>query len=174
VADRIRRGTSFAVRGRGARRQTLWLGGSLTTTTVATGTSVLVTVLNAAALLLRPFTVIRSRGLLMWESDQSAAGERPVGAVGEIVVTDVATGVGVAAVPTPVTDDESDWFWYQTLMMTLLVAPTGTGPGQIQYAVDSKAMRKVDTGDDVAMVVQNSSGVGAILTSYIKLLVKLH
>jgi len=174
MPNRIVRGTSFVGRGRAVRRQTLWLSGVLQSTTVATGASVIVTSLNAAALALRPFTVIRTRGLIQWESDQSAGGERPFGAVGKIIVTDVAAGVGVASVPTPVADDSSDWYVYQTMMTALLVAPTGTGPAFVQYAIDSKAMRKVDLGDQLVTVVENSSGVGGTMTSYFKSLIKLH
>jgi hypothetical protein len=60
--------------------------------------------LNAAALALRPFTIVRSRFTYGVISDQAASLEDQVGAVGIAVVSDQAVAVGATAVPTPITD----------------------------------------------------------------------
>ena len=69
-------------------------------------------VLNAAALALRPFTVVRTRANLIIRSDQQAASELFEVAYGETVVSEQASAAGVVSVPTPVTEDASDWHVY--------------------------------------------------------------
>ena len=64
--------------------------------------------LNATALALRPFTIVRQHYFLMLRSDQAAAAERQFGAFGCVVVSDQAEAVGVTAIPTPITDAGSD------------------------------------------------------------------
>ena len=67
--------------------------------------------LNAAALALRPFTIVRTRFLVSVVTDQVAADELVLGALGMAVVSDQAVAIGVTAVPTPITDMGSDlWF----------------------------------------------------------------
>jgi hypothetical protein len=47
-------------------------------------------------------------------SDQFAQSESQIGAIGLAVVTDQAVGIGVTAVPTPITDLSSDsWFLHR-------------------------------------------------------------
>ncbi len=103
--------------------------------------------LNAAALALRPFTVVRSRFLVSIASDQVAASETQVGAVGLAVVSDQANAIGVTAVPTPITDMGSDlWFVHQLLYNEMIFGSAIGFQTQAQriYEIDSKAMRKVD------------------------------
>ena len=173
---RTGRKSGFVNRG-GLRRETLWLAGTYASTTIAASTAVIVSSLNAAALALRPFTVVRARGLLMLESDQIAAAERLRCAYGVAVVSDQASAIGVTAVPTPTTDDGSDlWFLYQTIAHSVQVTAgqLAVGPAYHQVEMDSKAMRKVEDGMDIVTVVEQGAAVGAILTNYIRLLIKLH
>ena len=66
----VGRKSGFIVRGGARRRETLWIGDTLIETTIATGTTaVLLSTLNAAALALRPFTVVRTRGAVNISSD---------------------------------------------------------------------------------------------------------
>jgi len=95
----------------GPRRDTLWffIGSSVVNLTALGGT--LLTSLNAAALSLRPFTVIRTHLSVHLRSDQFAASEEQAAGVGMAVVSDEASAIGVSAIPTPVTDAASDlWF----------------------------------------------------------------
>ncbi len=147
-------------------------------TTVAAGTPVLLTSLNAAALALRPFTIVRTYVDLFFSSDQEAADEVQVGAYGQIVVSDQAQAAGVASVPTPITEMGSDWFAYQ-LMTNQFRFGTAVGfqsQAGSHYAIDSKAMRKVVVGQDVISCVELVSGTsnGADLISICRMLVKLH
>ncbi len=67
----------------GQRRQTDWFGISLGPTTVAASERLLLASLNAAALGLRPFTVVRIRLMFFVESDQSVASELVRGVLGQ-------------------------------------------------------------------------------------------
>jgi len=169
------------VRRRGVmRRETAWFSGvSLETTIAAGGGAVLLTSLNAAALALRPFTVIRTRGRIGIRSDQSTTSETQDAAYGMAVVSDEAVAVGITAVPTPDASDGSDlWFVYERLMAQLqlktAVGFDSAGLVDIQV-IDSKAMRKVEPGQDMIEVIESSSfSAGCIIRTYTRSLVKLH
>ena len=162
------------------RRETLWFGGTLTRSTIASAdTAAVQTSLNAAALALRPFTIVRTRGLIHYRSDQEATSENYSGAYGQAVVTDQAVGVGVTAVPTPVVDSESDaWFVYEALTSRIVVgATTTTSISNIghQVVIDSKAMRKVESGFDIVTVAETSAlSSGMIFEVFFRTFVKLH
>ena len=78
------------------------------TTITTVGTSVVQTSLNAGALALRPFTMVRVRGVIRLETDQLTTTEFQEIAFGLAVVSDQAVAVGVTAVPSPVSDNGSD------------------------------------------------------------------
>ena len=106
--------SGFIMRSGGRKRETIWFGGAPFSAAVATTGVNLVTSLNAAALALRPFTIVRTRGVLRFSSDQEAATESWGGSFGMAVVSDQASAVGVTAVPTPTTENSSDlWFVYE-------------------------------------------------------------
>ena len=160
-------------------RKTFWLSGAhIQTTMAAANTAVLVSSLNAAALALRPFTIVRSRGFWTLTSDQTAATEGQSVAHGLIVVSDQAVAIGVTAVPTPVVDDGSSWHVLDAAA-TRFTFISGVGVAfntmPERYVIDSKAMRKVEEGQDLIQVVA-TSGVssGAIVHTYMRTLIKLH
>ena len=163
------------VRGRGGpKRTTTWFQFLPTDITLASaGTATLVFTLNAAALALRPFTIVRSHFRFFLRSDQAAAIEQQAIAVGLAVVLDQAAAVGVAAVPTPATDMASDlWFVHSTMFgdESNLTDRTRSGVG---WSVDSKAMRKMDIGQDLALVVEGGGiGAGMIVSIAGRMLVK--
>ena len=146
------------VRG-GTRRLTTWIPVEPLSVAVAAAGGALVGTLSAAALALRPFTVVRSYLEIMMISDQSAAFEQFGAAVGIAIVSDEAVAVGVSAVPTPVAQAGSDqWFLHQN-MWGAQMSGTANGLGGVsRYAVDSKAMRKVDSGEDLIIVVESMAG----------------
>jgi len=85
--------------------------------------------------------------------------------------------IGITAVPTPVTDYGTDlWFMIEQLEGATQVA---TQVGFREYGkdryFDSKAMRKVDLGQDVAIVAETTAfQIGTLLTTSFRCLVKLH
>ena len=165
-------------RGRtGSRRQSLWIAAvsSSTTITAANGATI-VSSLNVAALALRPFTIVRTRGWMHVRSDQLATGEFYEATYGGIVVTDQAVTAGVASVLSPETDGGSDWFFYETLGGFFNFA-TSVGNQDIGQSkvFDSKAMRKVDLGEDLITVMEASSvSLGVTMVDQFRILIKLH
>ncbi len=165
---------------RGGRnvRESAWIGVTGTLSTIGAGSSaVFINSLNAAALALTPFTVVRSRGLLFIKSDQSAAAENQAAVLGVAVVSDQAVAVGITALPTPVTDESSDLFYvYQAIMSAHGAGTVDSETGKvIEY--DSRAMRKVEDGQDIAYILETevvalTQGVQMRHTG--RFLIKLH
>jgi len=164
--------------GQRSDRQPVWFFIRVSTTAVAGGsTAVLLSTFNAAALLLRPFTIIRTHLLLQMSTDQSIASELFVGAYGMQVVTEQAAAAGIASVPTPISETDADFFVYQPVIDSFLFADA-TGivePSGIQYSIDSKAMRKVGINEDLSTTIESTSGSdGGLITVIGRMLVKLH
>ena len=154
------------------RRLSTWFQGGPAETTVTTG-AVIIGSLNAVALALRPFTIVRTHVELALRSDQSAAIERQQAAYGIAVVSDQAVAVGVTAVPTPVTESASSlWFMHQYIFADESNLTDRTR-SQRNMTLDSKAMRKVEVGQDVVFVVEKGAdGGGFILTDGVRMLLK--
>jgi len=175
----IRRKSGFIVRSGGRKRETRWISLIPSLDSLNSDGAALITGLSVAGKTLRPFTVVRSRGLLYLSSDQIAASEDQYVAYGEIVVSEEAVTAGIASVPTPVTQPESDWHVYETLMSDIRFG-TGVGfetPGGVPKAFDSKAMRKVDVGEDLVTIVEVAAGAvsqGVTFRSFSRVLIKLH
>jgi len=171
--------SGFHMRGGVQRRESLWLDfAPAQTTFAAASTAVLMGSLNAAALALRPFTVVRTRGYMFVRSDQSGASETYGCSVGYCIVSDQATAIGVTAVPTPVTDVNSDlWYAIDRLSGFFLfdTAVGVTGGIGARRDTDSKAMRKVEDGQDIVLVGETASfDQSCILECYSRFLIKLH
>ena len=96
-------------------------------------------------------TVLRVVGNLSISSDQSAGGERQIGAFGMIRVTEAALAVGVTAMPDPVAEaDDDGWFVYQSFAQRGDLSVTN--PSSFQYDFDSKAKRIIE-GEGIAIAV---------------------
>ncbi len=137
-----------------------WSRDQIIPTTVPFGSAILL----SGLLLSNPGigeTVRRTVGQIFVRSDQVAAGEDVVGAFGMIVVSDPALAIGITAVPNPV-DEESDdgWFVWQGLSATQGGSAGRTGQ-LIQF--DSRAMRRVEEGFAIALVVANSAGAAGMV-----------
>ena len=174
------RKSGFVRRNNRMVRETSWAGIPVGRQSIGSGTAVLLTSLDAAGLALRPFTVIRTRGIIGLKSDQVIAGEPQQLAYGHCVVSDQALAIGVTAVPTPVTDVDSDlWFTYEMLMAEFAFI-TGAGfdaQGMISRVFDSKAMRKVEEGQQLISVMETPSSAtaeGVTVTDHFRCLIKLH
>ena len=88
-------------------------------------------------------TIRRTRGLISVASDQSGAVEGQLGAIGFVVVSDLAAAAGAASIPGPVTDAADDgWFVWEPIVQFSSIVGAAAGRGA-SYPFDSKAMRKV-------------------------------
>ena len=172
------RKSGFVRRNNVMRRETLWVGiAAVDTALAAASTAVLFAGFSAAALALRPFTVIRTHIALFFWSDQVGASETYQMAYGHAVVSDQVLAIGVTAVPIPMTDLSSDLWFVHQIVAGRFVFITGAGVLQVgeQHFIDSKAMRKVEEGQDVASVIETSSvSSGANVLKSGRMLIKLH
>jgi len=154
-----------------------WIGVNIVANNIAASTNVLIGVLSAGALLLRPFTILRSRFVIEWASDQVVASEFPSGALGFTIVSDEALAAGIASIPKPMANADSDWFVHQGMITSFAF---GSGVGFVgstfgrEYTIDSKAMRKVGPNDSLAGVVENLTAFGADITAVGRMLIQLH
>jgi len=163
----------------GARRETLWFFTSIVRATLTANGGTLLTSLNAAALALRPFTIVRTHQTIHIKSDQVAASEVQIGAWAALVVSEAASAAGVASVPTPISEGDSDLFFAYQAMVNEFTLATAVGidaDAGTQYVLDSKAMRRVNGDQDVITVaeVDASTGDGMVITTFGRMLVKLH
>ena len=163
---------------RPAARTMVWLDVQLLDTVVAAATNTLLLSLTAAELLLRPFTIVRTRFLIKYSSDQLAVSETAQGALGMMVVSDQASAAGAASIPGPRTNADAPWFVYEGLVDPFLFASgvgfTGGGSGGYMTKVDSKSMRKVGNNEDVVVMLEQRATFGGQVAIEGRLLVKLH
>ncbi len=162
----------------GQRRAMSWREIQATSATLTAVGGTITHSLDAVELAKRPFTIIRTHLVVSIISDQVAADEAQFGAFGMAVVSEQAEAIGVTAVPTPVTDANSDlWFVHQWLMneVSVVSAVGFNEDGAHQYLIDSKAMRKVEEGEDVVGVAEFSAAGGGIIVRVAgRLLLKEH
>jgi len=100
-------------------------------------------------------TIRRTRGTIQILSDQSAAREAMSGALGFVVVSDLAIAAGAASIPGPVTDGSDDG-WYSWTPFVLADA-IGLALSTVPLDFDSKAMRRIEEGFGVAIMLENAS-----------------
>ncbi len=159
-------------------RETMWIFLQLTENAIAGGqAAVLSHSLNAAAKALRPFTVIRTRGIYYLRSDQISAQETFAASIGLSVVSDQASAIGVTAVPTPETDRGSDLFLMYESLHGEMAFTTGTGFRDVGTIIqfDSKAMRKVNDDQDLVMTQETTAYSAGVITAVgARILLKLH
>ncbi len=175
---RFSRKSGFVPRAVGKRRETQWLAIGPTLTGLASASSAqLFTGFSATSLALRPFTIVRVRGFWTVRSDQNAATENFSSVLALAVVSEQALAIGVTAVPTGDTDRDSDLFFvFEELAGTLFLADaTGFQQAQPSKEYDSRAMRKVEEGSDVAFTLENTTqSAGTTIFKSGRILVKLH
>ncbi len=157
-------------------RQMVWLGLNVIQTSVPSGAAVFLATYNAAALALRPFTIVRSRGIVALESDQIVADEEFGAIMSMQIVSEAAATAGVGSVPTPFVETDADYFVYEPWFGSYRNAVTEGADAQTQitFAFDSKAMRKVDIDDNLAFLAEGVGVQGSNITILGRQLVKLH
>ena len=156
---------SRVVRGRAPKRHGDWTGSLVQTALTALAAS---SAVASQTFVGTGHTIIRTRGLFTWGSDQVAGTEDQIGAVGICVVSDQAVSVGITAIPHPATDAAWDgWFWHSYFASRFAFASAAGGrPGQMhEIVIDSKAMRKVTAEETMVVVVENTSAAGGIVFS---------
>ena len=105
-------------------------------------------------------TILRVVGTVSVISDQVAATEDQIGAIGMCLATDTAVAVGIGSLPDPVTDVGDDiWFMYQSFAQRFVVADaTGLNPNSAQnYLVNSRAKRIVSSGMTICIIAANAT-----------------
>ena len=167
--------------GRRTQRLTEWLFGFVTTdsVTVPASSKVLLASIPGTALdIITPATIVRTRGTLFVASDQSAADELQLGAVGLTFVSETAQAAGAASLPGPMTNFGFEgFFWYQ-MFGQLGTRNTGGGTitrlsgGQV-YEIDSRAMRKFTSDQSLVLMAENvHATMGLVVIVQIRMLVK--
>ncbi len=157
---------------RGSRRQTDW-GISIQTNAevnIAASTSALVASAAAATLApFAPFTIVRTRGVLWFGSDQEAADEIQIGAMGLAIVSEAARAAGAASIPGPMTDATFDgWFAHQYFAnkFSFVTAAGFDSVSGRMIEFDSKGMRKVTTDDALVFVIENFGATQGINVTF--------
>jgi len=99
-------------------------------------------------------TVIRIRGELQIQLTlATTARDGMAGAVGIGIATAAAVNAGIASVPTPITEQDSEnWLWWQAFSVMSAGIGTGaaqnlsgTGSSHFRATIDTKAMRRFDS-----------------------------
>ncbi len=160
-------------------RELFWLFVFETNTVLAAAdTAALINTMNAALLALRPFTVVRSRGILAYRSDQTGVSENYQAALAMLIVSDAAINIGITAVPTGFSDLGSDLFFVHQMMAGRFEFISGAGFESNAMTVieyDSKAMRKVNNDSQLAITLETSSlSLGMNMFHAGRILIKLH
>ncbi len=158
-------------------RTMIWIGAGTAAQVVGVSNTIVASY-NAAVLAIRPFTIIRTRIVIHFKSDQTGAAETVAGAYTEQVVTEEASAAGVASVPGGIDEPDADYYVYQPLFHDFnFVSGTGfeniTGQGRY-WTVDSKSMRKVGVDDDVVSVLDLRNLLGSSIAIEGRQLIKLH
>ncbi len=132
-----------------------WEGAVLDFSNIVTGTPQFTTLISEATLENFPTpTLIRVRGRVAALTDDSST---PSGfaqvIMGIIKVTSAAFAAG--AVPTPATDESSDWLWWDAATIGAAAADViGQEVTIDRLIVDSKAMRKIGNNEVVVFVTE--------------------
>ncbi len=124
-------------------------------------------------------TIVRIRGeFLAYLVTVGSNNDGFEGAVGIGIVTDEAIAAGVAAVPTPFSDEDDElWLWHSFFH---IIGASTSSPSQqpaatVRIQVDTKAMRKIPIGNTLfaAVEVVESGVVSGESHLHTRLLVKL-
>ncbi len=160
------RRSNFRIASRSSsKRQTEWVNLNFDAAVLSAVSSTLFT--TSFVPLVSGLTLIRMRGELIVSSLMNAATDAMTIAVGCILVSDEAVAAGVASIPSPITDADDDWLYYQwcSVQSGVLGAP-GQGT-EFRFNVDNKAMRRFPAGKTLVAVAEASSEGGTVVTDFI-------
>jgi len=114
-------------------------------------------------------TIVRIRGLLhVMITAASGIDEGYLGAAGIALVNTDAFGVGITAIPGPLTDAHWDnWMWHSFFDVRSITATIGDGVNSQSVSqrliIDSKAMRKWDPAETLVLMVEGVESGTSIL-----------
>ena len=145
-----------------SKRLTEWglgPGGTGVTNLVGTGSAIL----GSGVAFTAKTTVIRIRGLFSITLQiATSLGDGFFGAVGIAMVQTPAFTAGIASLPTPVTEANSDaWLWHSYFDVRRAIDPGSNGSGFQRIVVDSKAMRKAEGFENTIYAAVELTEVGA-------------
>ena len=163
-----------------SRRQTGWgLGpGASTPATLSATGSVFIGSLSVPSV--EGLTVVRLRGVFScFLSTVTSALDGFAGAVAVGVAEDRALGIGITAVPLPLTNaDQENWLWHSffSVKSTTTIGDTRYGSTFINnMVIDSKAMRKLPIGRSMYAILEAAEVGTSVLQVHLdtRALVKL-
>jgi len=181
MARRFRSSRTFTTRSQ--RRLTDWIGGvsaSFNESQLNAGVAAIISSFDTRiAGNEGPFTITRTLGYLGVAPSATTAEQFAHGAFGIQVISGEAFDAGIAAMPTPFSESGDErWhvFFYWSMMYAFNVGAGGTSHSRNpQMNFDSKAQRRVDTGDVIVAVIENGASTDAVdFLSNNRLLVKVH
>ena len=118
-------------------------------------------------------TLVRLHGeLSMWLEAVTTIGDGFLTwAFGVCIVSQNAAGVGITAIPHPLTDANWDGWWYHSLHSAIIglsvTESDNTGPvGQVRIPFQTKSMRKIKATDEVVGVLEMGTEVGAATATF--------
>ena len=174
------RGSRFAgARGSGPRRKTEWIAATVSLHDLAGVSSELSTSFSQAQLAsLVPFTVTRTILTVVHAIDAGFVTDQDYFCgVGVCTVRENARASGIAVLPLPLADLGDDvWFAHQVFgafLEEVLTSNAAVLTSQ-SFTLDSRGQRKVEDGDGIAVIVQNTAGDAVQLALAIRILCKLH
>ena len=142
------------------KRSTVWEGGSFNISVVTSGSSFISLVSEAILEQIVNPTIVRIRGEVLVTLLSSAAVPSSTFVFLGIKLASQAA-FGASAVEVPGTDIGSDWIWWKTVALVLLTGGTVASPNgdgrnsNVRFEIDSKAMRKVRSNEQLVLVAQN-------------------
>jgi len=156
-----------------ARRKTFWAagpGGSTTTQISAASGSAFIGSANAANV--DGLTVVRIRGeLLMYLSAAGSAQDGFTGAFGIGIASLAAVTAGVASVPTPLVEQDSEnWLYWKAFSIrssSSTLASSNAGESVLRVTIDTKAMRKFPQDLSIYSIIEaNETGAAVMQVTF--------
>ncbi len=161
---------------RGPKRLVNWVGPAQQGfVSVSTGNAVIVASFDAEANGMKRPTVVRTRGQIAVAPVVGVTADVDIiGAVGACIVTDNAFGIGISAIPFPFDDAGWEgWFMWRSFSMRFEANAALTAHiNQIEFEIDSKGMRKINSDETLVIVAQSEAGAYGISTP-LRFLMKL-
>ena len=146
---------------RGSRRKVSWTVGPNGSSGLITTASTVVFPTGLQALV-DDLTLVRMRGEIAFSiTGTNIRDGFDAIAVGMAVVTENAFGVGVTAVPAPLTDINWDgWLFHWSGSMAAMLAAAENEATQYRLVIDNKAMRKMHESDVIVAVIEVATETG--------------